>query len=157
MLWKHALLLVLLVSILINIKVGPLCYLVVPPLILGLFFNVRDLMERPLLDLFFNLNETYISPHTEAKFSHPYLNLVMNFRVCKTFSFLPLFLNREKRKKEFLWMAHKNTKIFYSTHQKHDLQEIHTYMQIKVIGCNWWRILKQWPRDNSVGFILFKT
>lgn len=53
MLWKHALLLVLLVSILINIKVGPLCYPVVPPLILGLFFNVRDLMERPLLDLFF--------------------------------------------------------------------------------------------------------
>lgn len=157
MLWKHSLLLVLLVSILINIKVGPLCYPVVPPLILGLFFNVRDLMERPLLDLFFNLNETYISPHTEAKFSHPYLNLVMNFRVCKTFSFLPLFLNREKRKKEFLWMAHKNTKIFYSTHQKHDLQEIHTYMQIKVIGCNWWGILKQWPRDNSVGFILFKT
>lgn len=99
MLWKHALLLVLLVSILINIKVGPLCYPAVPPLILGLFFNVRDLMERPLLDLFLNLNETYISPHTEAKFSHPYLNLVMNFRVCKTFSFLPLFLNREKRKK----------------------------------------------------------
>lgn len=55
MLWKHALLLVLLVSILINIKVGPLCYPVVPPLILGLFFNVRDLMERPLLDFFFTL------------------------------------------------------------------------------------------------------
>lgn len=104
MLWKHALLLVLLVSILINIKVRPLCYPVVPPLILGLFFNVRDLMERPLLDLFFNLNETYISPHTEAKFSHPYLNLVMNFRVCKTFSFLPGPVLESGEKKKGIFM-----------------------------------------------------
>lgn len=103
MLWKHALLLVLLVSILINIKVRPLCYPVVPPLILGLFFNVRDLMERPLLDLFFNLNETYISPHTEAKFSHPYLNLVMNFRVCKNFLFFtPVLESGEKKKGIFM-------------------------------------------------------